>query len=510
VRVIQGYGATECAPIVTSNRLHRRLPDAVGWPVSGVDLQIAADGEVRVHGPNVTPGYWRDDDATAAAFDDGWYLTGDLGRLGSHRELRLLGRKKDMIVLSDGRNVFPQDIEDEVRRDSAIRDCVVVGKPKPDGGEEVHAVVIPSGDTEGATAAVRLANTRLGPRQQVSGFSIWPEADFPRTPSLKVKRQEVRAFVATAAAVVETPSSPLGDTLQARVIGLVAAAARRPTAHVQAHSDLVLDLGLDSLTRVELAVALEEEFGRSLSDEQMVALRTVGDLVGALERGMSVQAQSELPSWPRLRVVCRARSMLQERLLFPLLHSLFRTYEIAGLPRLENLRQPVLLIANHSSHLDALTVLSLLPRARREATAVAAAADYFFRTRWLAVIASLGLGVFPFHREGSVAASLAHCGDLVDAGYSILIFPEGTRSLDGRLQPFKTGIGLLARELGVPVVPIAINGLHAILPKGRTLPRRGCVCIRIGVPLRVNPATSNADAAVQLEVALRTLLQEER
>ncbi|HEY2593791.1 MAG TPA: lysophospholipid acyltransferase family protein, partial [Chloroflexota bacterium] len=148
----------------------------------------------------------------------------------------------------------------------------------------------------------------------------------------------------------------------------------------------------------------------------------------------------------------------------------------------------------------------LLSESRRERTAVAAAADYFFRSAPRSLIASIALGAFPFHREGAVAASLAHCGDLVDAGYSLLIFPEGTRSPGGHLQPFKTGIGLLARELRIPVVPIAINGLHEILPKGHSLPRRGPVQITIGDPIRVDPSLSNAEATALLETRLRCLL----
>jgi long-chain acyl-CoA synthetase len=170
VRVIQGYGATECAPIVTSNRLERRLPGAVGWPVDRVEVRLGAGAEVLVRGPNVTPGYWRDANATEAAFTDGWYRTGDVGSFGPHGELRLHGRTREMIVLADGRNVFPQDVEDALQQESAIRDCIVVGRGRPGGGEEVHAVLIPSETAEAARAAStaawartsRLAGSRSG------------------------------------------------------------------------------------------------------------------------------------------------------------------------------------------------------------------------------------------------------------------------------------------------------------------------------------------------------------
>jgi long-chain acyl-CoA synthetase len=507
VRVIQGYGATECAPIVTSNRLEQRLPAAVGWPVKAVYVRIAADGEVQVRGPNVTPGYWREPDETAAAFEDGWYLTGDLGRYGARGELQLLGRKKDMIVLPDGRNVFPQDIEDELKRQPAIRDCVVLGKPRPDGGEEVHAAIIPAGDAEDVAAAVREANARLGPRQNVSAFTIWPETDFPRTPSLKVKRADVLAVVTQKATQVPPGiAAPVADSLEARVVRLVAAAAQRSPAELAPDADLTLDLGLDSLARVELAVMIEEEFGRALTDEDMASLRTIRQLAAALERGRSAETSAELPAWPRGGPVPRLRSVLQALIVFPLLGVVCQPRRVAGRRRLDALSEPLLLIANHTSHLDAPTVLALLTGPRRERTTVAAAADYFFRSVPRSLAAAIALGAFPFNREGAVAASLAHCGDLVDGGYSLLIFPEGTRSPDGQLQPFKTGIGLLARELRIPVVPIAIEGLHEILPKGRSIPRRGPVRITIGEPIRVEASLSNAEATALLEKQLRRLL----
>jgi long-chain acyl-CoA synthetase len=565
VRVIQGYGATECAPIVASNRYDRRVPGTVGWALPQVEIRLAKDGEVLVRGPNVTIGYWEDPAATEASFEDGWYRTGDLGELvdvaphppapspsrtlrcaqgrpgplpsglpvsrgrggagalaplslargrgrGRGPALRLRGRKKEMIVLSDGRNVFPEDVEPVLRADPAVRDCAVVGRPR-NGGVEVHAVVIPadaagpaSSPEASAEAAVRRANARLGPHQQIGGWSVWDGADFPRTPSLKVKRAEVlAALVERRAAAAQAAAAVAGDTLEARLIGLLARATGRPADRIGPASDLHLDLGLDSLGRVELAVLLEEELGRSLSDEQVAELRTVAELLSALEQPASTAPPVPLPRWPRTRPVRALRAALQDAVLFPALRLVGRPLTIEGREHLASLRGPALLIANHASHLDSLTVLAVLPEARRRRTAVAAAADYFFGDRRRALAASLALGAFPFHRTGPVAASLSHCGDLADAGYGLLVFPEGSRSTSGRLARFKPGIGLLARELGLPVVPIYLDGLFGVLPKGRTLPRPGRVRVVVGAPLRVDPALSNAEAAARLESALRAL-----
>jgi long-chain acyl-CoA synthetase len=269
-----------------------------------------------------------------------------------------------------------------------------------------------------------------------------------------------------------------------------------------------MDLGLDSLGRVELAVLLEEELGRSLPDEAIAALRTVGELQAALDRpGAERQLAATLPAWPRSAPAALARRLSHELLLFPLLALVCRPRRIDGAERLHRLAGPCLMIANHSSHLDSPAVLSLLRRGRRRRTAVAAAADYFFATRPLACFSSLVLGAFPFHRQGAVSASLAHCGDLADDGYSILIFPEGTRSPDGQMAPFKAGIGLLARELDVPVVPIYLDGLHAILPKGRSWPRSGPFRAVVGEPIAIDRSRTNAEAAELLEAALARLAQ---
>jgi long-chain acyl-CoA synthetase len=508
VRVIQGYGATECAPIVTSNRFDHRLPGAVGWPVQGVEVRLAPDGEVLVRGPNVTPGYWRDPSATEAAFTDGWYRTGDVGAFGSQGELRLLGRKKEMIVLADGRNVFPRDVEDALRREPAVRDCVVVGRPRAGGGEEVHAVLIPAESEDAARVAVRTVNGRLGPHQQISGVTIWTAADFPRTPSLKVKRAEVLSGLARPSAAHETAPAALDESLEARVRTLIARAAERPLADVLPQSDLVLDLGLDSLARVELAVLLEEDLGQSVPDAEVAALHTVADVVAAVQRGAGADVVEPLPRWPRARPIALLRALLQDWVLFPALRLVCRPRTVLGGDVLGAAASgPVLVIANHTSHLDAPSVLSLVPPARRRRLAVAAAADYFFSSAPRAWLASVALGAFPFHREGAVAASLGHCGDLADDGYGILIFPEGTRSPDGRLQPFKAGVGLLARELGLPVVPVHLAGLHAILPKGRTWPRPGPVRITVGSPVAIDASLTNAEVAAVLEQSMRELAQ---
>jgi 1-acyl-sn-glycerol-3-phosphate acyltransferase len=203
------------------------------------------------------------------------------------------------------------------------------------------------------------------------------------------------------------------------------------------------------------------------------------------------------------------RAILQAAVLLPA-HALVCTpFRVEGRDHLAEAGSPILLVANHASHLDTPSILRALPRRRRARVAVAAAADYFFRTRTFRVVTPLLLNGFPFSREGAVRSSLEHCGDLVDRGWSILVYPEGTRSLTGELQPFRLGSGVLATGLRVPVIPVAVEGTHALLPKGRRRPRRGPVTVRFGQPLCFGTSDARTDAAARLarEVAalLRTL-----
>jgi 1-acyl-sn-glycerol-3-phosphate acyltransferase len=268
---------------------------------------------------------------------------------------------------------------------------------------------------------------------------------------------------------------------------------------VGSESDLALDLGLDSLALVELAVQLEAELGVSLEDGDLATASSVGDLLALIERGDVVAAPAAFPDWA-LRLPARAaRSCLQAVLLFPAHALVCAPFRVEGIENLPDRGVPVLLVANHSSHLDTPSILRALPRRARSRVAVAAAADYFFRTRTRSLAAPLVLNAFPFSREGSVRASLERCGDLVDRGWSVLVYPEGTRSRTGELQPFRSGIGLLATELRVPIVPIGIEGTHALLPKGRRRPGRGPVTVRFGPA--VSPATFEDRAALTARLA---------
>lgn len=190
IPIIQGYGATEASPVISATTLNNRDPHTVGQPVPGMQVKVAKDGEVLIKGPSITQGYWNNPEATREAFEDGWYKTGDLGQIDEKGRIYLHGRKKDMIVLANGQNVYPEDVELVLKSIPGLVDAVVVGLPS-ERGAQVHAVIIPDPEGVNADSVVKQANARLAPHQYIRGITVWPDKDFPRTHTLKVKKHEV-------------------------------------------------------------------------------------------------------------------------------------------------------------------------------------------------------------------------------------------------------------------------------------------------------------------------------
>ncbi len=189
-RVCQGYGATECSPIISVNPMNVHNMESVGRPLPGIEVDVATDQELLVRGPGVSPGYWKNPEATAAAFQNGWYYTGDLGYFDKQHNLYLKGRKKNLIVLANGMNVYPEDVENVLHEADGVKEAVIIALPEREQEPTVHAVLLLE-DPNKAKGIVQQTNKKLAAHQQIKGFTIWPEEDFPRTHTLKVKRHDV-------------------------------------------------------------------------------------------------------------------------------------------------------------------------------------------------------------------------------------------------------------------------------------------------------------------------------
>ena len=508
IRVVQGYGATEASPFISCDSLKQRNLVAIGKPLPNQDVDIANDGEILVKGANVFQGYWRNPAATNAVLENGWYKTGDLGFIDDMGYLHFKGRKKNIIVLSDGRNVYPEDIEPVLNRElgtEGLEQAIIIGLAKNGRSTEVHAVLL-SRDPAVVEAAIQRTNEQLTEYQRIRGFTVWPEEDFPRTRTLRVQRHLVtegleQDMTESTPPVPEPPAPVTEISGIRRVLAEVCSAS---AARIKDGDRLGEELGLDSLGLVELLSVIEAELGIFIDESLLAGDTTVAQLEELVVGQTEPVAGPELNRLPLSQPARLLRRAFHSVFVFPSLKVLTRP-KVEGLENLEDVQGPVVFTANHSSHLDSVAVLYSLPSRLRRKTAVAAAEDYFFRRRILGAFTAAVINGFPFAREGGIRPSLQRCANLLDDGWSVLIFPEGTRSTTGQLGEFKSGTGLLAVEMGVPVVPIRLKGLHQVLPKGRAIPRPSKIEVHIGKPMYFPRGTCYSQAAGKIQKAVSEL-----
>jgi long-chain acyl-CoA synthetase len=513
VTAVQGYGATEMSPAISFTRPQRNRIGTVGEVVPGVDLRIAVDGEVLARGPNRFIGYWRNPEATAAAIDaDGWYHTGDLGELSEDGFLTLRGRKKDMIALPDGQKVYPDDVEAVLVRDGRIRDSAVFGLDGDGSGVRVHAVLL-ADDASVAEAVVRDANAGLAGHQQIRGWSVWPDDDFPRTSSMKVKKRLVLDALERGDGAA-SPTRPADSSARPRpaagaaatVAELVAQVAEVPPAQVAPHSRLETDLGLDSLGRIELLSVIEEEIGTFVDDGQVGPDATVAELKVLVESAREARHDEGAFDWPLNPMVRAVGVGLQELLLLPVVALAYRV-RVRGEHHLKGLAGPVIFVPNHHLHTDNMIILTHLPIIWRWRLSIAAAADDIFGNPLKGLGAAVIGNAFPLAREGAVRRSLELLGSRLDRDFSILIYPEGELTVGGPLKRFKAGVGLVAVEGATPVVPmkVQINRLSWVDQRGPGTSPRGDVEIIFGEPIIFAADTDHNAATARLEEAVAAL-----
>lgn len=516
--ICEGYGLTETSPVLTVNPLTSPKPGTVGLPVPGVEINIEnVDdddiGEIVVRSPCVMQGYWKNPEATAKVLENGWFKTGDLGKFDEDGYLRILGRLKDVIVTSAGKKVHPDEIEYALRNIPGVKELCVIGLPdKSELGEEVVAVVVPEENASkpDIISAIAEATRHLPSYQHVARVEFFPK-DLPKTTTLKVQRNKVREYfisggaptkpIAEVKPVIEAAtlqSLSSADDIKVEVMRAVAKIANVEATELQPHYKLQMDLGIDSIGRVDLLQDLEVRLGINLPADLENKLFTVKDVIVVVEEAVKASAERKQRRfgrslWQRANIKTDRimEGLRQSKLRIALRHSfefitgiILSTHLRVKCDGLENIpkNKPYILAANHCSHLD-------LPSIRKSLGALAdnlhamAAKDYFFDNPIKSWFFTTFLNALPLDREANAAESLAVCKTVLEAGRSILIFPEGTRSLTGELQQFKPGIGVLAIELDFPLIPVYLRGTYAALPKGRIIPRSGRIEVRFGKPI---------------------------
>lgn len=481
--VLQGYGLTETSPVISCNTPSAHAIGSVGRLLPSVEVNII-DGEIWAKGDSVFKEYYHDQKKTKESFSDGWFKTGDVGEWIREKYLCIKGRKKDMIVTSEGLNAYPEDIEAVLNKISGVKESCVVGL-KQHHGEEVHAVVLLKNPQADCEEIARIANEKLAPHQQILGISIWPYPDFPRTTTLKVKKNAVREYLTKE-------KKPVGIVTQKnKLYAVLTEVTKAPPAQIKTTAILTKDLKLSSVDRVEVVSRLEEVFNIDIDEESITATTTVGDVEKLIAAQKHIRETLTYRRWMLWYPIQIVRYWVQALMLFPLTKLFCRT-TVQGMEHLKEIKEQVIFISNHQSYLDAPVILMAMPWWIRDKVCPAAWAEYFTaKTLGMKILKRLAyefttlfFAVYPFAQTKSFKKNMENTGALLDNGRHILLFPEGTRTTTGKVLPFKKGIGMMASHMKVPIVPIKIEGLFRVLPRGAWWPRRGTVTITVEKPLQ--------------------------
>ena len=523
--VAVGYGLTECTGAATLTPLERIELGSVGQPVAGATVRIESPdgdgvGEVWLRGPIVMSGYHGRPQANAEVFSDGWLRTGDLGRLDAGGNLFLTGRIKELIVLSNGKNVYPEDTETHYSRSPFIEELCVVALDEGAESERLHAVIVPEWDAlarEGVSSVrehVRAELLRLSAElpawQRVLSFELSREP-LPRTSTRKLQRFLVRADAGAATAPegadrAVAPEDPAAVARIASPAGRAIAALAEERAGdatpVRPSSHLELDLGLDSLRRVEFLMGVEARLGVAIDAEAAQGIQTVDDLIAYVEecgagtgppgaeatappfaRLVAEAGDDDLPAWLR-----RGRGPVSRALFAATLFATravsaaFFRLSVGGREHLDTLPDgPFLLCPNHQSFLDSALVACVLPR-RVAARAFALGHSRYVEGGMLGAVGRFYATV-PTDADRNLKHAMTVGAAGLKAGRPLLVFPEGTRSVDGTLHEVKLGAPILAVELDLPLVPVRIEGAFEAWPRGRRLPRPGRVRVTFDAPI---------------------------
>ena len=527
--ILQGYGLTETTGACAVTRVENNVVGSVGPPLPGVDIRIlspdeAGTGEILIRGPMVMQGYYKNPAATNEAVKDGWFYSGDLGRIDGSGNLFLTGRKKEVIVLPNGKNIYPDELETHYLQSPYIQEIAVIGISSPEErGERLHAVVVPNFDY---LKAKKIANAREALRDQIAGLSnqlpkykrlmsyqVQGEP-LPRTTTIKIKRLELKRLVESGQLKgSEGPPPPsksaeddralLESAVGQEVVDCLRESYRRD-GPIEPNMNLELDLGFDSMERVELLASLEQALNLQLPEDFGAEILTVRDLIVRLEQQAGAVARAgaqERQSWGKIlsepaagqvedpfRLSSTPVTMLKYGLLRLIYYLLFRTFlrlESRGLHHLPG-KGPYLICPNHQSYVDPFVLSSALPyRVFRDMFFVGY--SVMFTGRVMKLVARL-TNIIPVDPDAHLLRAMKAGAYGLRKGLILCIFPEGGRSFDENLQAFKKGAAILSREMSVPIVPAAIQGTHRVWPRDSMRIRPHKVKIAFGPVLHPSPA----------------------
>ena len=546
--LLNGYGLTETSGAATAQRSGDAFTTSVGQPLAGVEVRIL-DDEILIRGPIVMREYFNRPGATAEVLRDGWLQTGDLGSLDQDGRLYITGRKKEIIVLSSGKNLYPEEIEAHYQKSAFVKELCVLGLSRPDEptAERLHAVIVPDEQALRKRGAVNVRellrfeleglSVHLPPHKRILTYEV-SLAPLARTTIGKLRRHEIEKAVRergeVSAAGSARPLSPadeawLAQPLRQSAIQAIAEMLERDAVHPDAN--LELDLGLDSMERVELLTMLEQRAHATVPADVRPGIHSVRQLVEAIEQATPRTGEAgesrelawdtilaERPDPALLDSLDRGR-WFRAVVFFLLIRSVraaarllfgFRAQGAANIPR----DGAAIITPNHQSFLDGFVVASALPfRALRRIFFVGAAEYYQTRgSRWLARLAN----IVPVDPDANLVAAMQVSAAGLRSGHVLVLFPEGERTIDGEVKTFRKGAAILASHLRVPIVPAALDGLYAIWPRSRPLDWRRLVpgrtprvSLRFDAPFSARPGAYAEDTAA-LQDRVQQLLADVR
>ena len=520
--IFQGYGLTETSPLVTLTDPSNSAPGSIGRVLDGEELKLV-DSEIYVKGPNVSRGYYGDEAKTRQSFLDGWFKTGDLAEIDESGNLFFKGRADDVIVRTDGINIYPEDIEKVLKSIEPVKDCAVVGI-KINNHDEIYAVLLLREDTAYNPAEIiDIANKKLNSYQKINGFFIWDKEDFPRTYTMKIKKPEILEFVTERIKIPGLENKKMITPGQEPLskIHSILDSFHSLKKELKPGDKLESDLGLDSLDMVQLSTSIEEKFNLEIDDASITRETTIKDLENLVTIPQKENRKLPFYSFPYWFVAKITRTIFQY-LIYPFISILYRV-RVYGKENLKNLKMPVVFASNHTSNLDTFVILYSMPLRIRVNVVALMSIEYHFQNffynkgNWLRrmvealgffLLVNLAINAAPLSRTYGFNQVLKNTGKLLGRNWSILIFPEGSVTTNGKMKKFEAGIGMIAEDMKVPVVPVRIEGLYnilhnGILPLGHR-PRWPRVKVAFGSPVEFKGKKYN-DVASELENIIRNM-----
>ena len=544
IDVLNAYGLTETSGGAFVNRPGKMIFNSVGPPLPGVEAKIIdpqpleeggpAAGEIALRGALVMKGYWNRPEATAEVLRDGWLYTGDLGYFDSHGNLFITGRRKEVIVLANGKNVHPDEIEAHYQKSPYVKEIAVMAleaRPGDPTSERLHAVIVPNFEVlrerkivnskEVIRFDIEALSHKIASTKRLGSYDIWQE-DLPRTTTRKLKRFQIEKKVrelqkqggAAGAIGVEKPLTAEDHAWMERedvkqALAVVREAARSKMETIRPDHNLELDLGLDSMQRVELLTAMEQQLGGDITESQLGEIYSVKDLVDAVlasaERGEG-GAKTAAPVWstifsepiddPCVLEIAR-HTLFFEILFFTLgrliyLFSLDRfNFKVRGLENLPA-QGPYLICSNHQSFIDPLLMAGTLPWDIFRNTFAVGTSEIFGQgfmrrlARWLRVVVlDPDANLVPAMRAGAFG---------LRQGRVLILYPEGERTNTGNLTLFRKGAAILSIHEQAPIVPVAIEGFYEAWPRHRKFPKFTKLALVFGKPILPPPVSAASEA----------------